>query len=248
MKIRLDIAYDGRNFYGSQRQKNHRTVQGEVEQVLGILYQTPISLQFSGRTDGGVHALKQVGHFSPTLEIPLDRLHYALSSLLPSDIQLLEVAEGEDSFHARFSAKEKTYRYVLTTKDDVFTRPYRTLIKKALDFSRIDVAIGQLVGEHDFYSFSNRRAGETSTIRNLREISYREDGDTIIFTFRGDGFLYKMVRILMQYLIHVGQSKLEPEKTGEILLARSREFTRQVAPPQGLYLVDIDYGQDENGN
>lgn len=239
--IRLDLAYDGRNFFGSQRQKNHRTVQGEIEQVLAILYQQPVSLQLSGRTDSGVHAKHQVGHFRAGLDIPIDRLDYALRSLLPSDIQLLDVSVALADFHARYSAKEKTYQYVLTKRDDVFTRPYKLYLNSDLDLTAMRQAMTDLQGRHDFYAFSNRRKGETSTVRTIHQISYEQLGDDIIVTFRGDGFLYKMVRILMQYLLHVGQGELRPDLTGEIIASRSRELTRKVAPAQGLYLVDIKY-------
>lgn len=241
MNLRIDIAYDGRNFFGSQRQLRERTVQGELERVLAILFQQPIGLQLSSRTDAGVHARRQVGHFHTTRDIPKDRVSYALTSLLPQDIQLLNLMEVSEHFHARFDATEKTYEYHLTYRDDVFERAYKVFLSQPLDLMLIDQAISQLVGEHDFFSFSNRRKAEQSTVRNLRAINYRLDGNDLIFSFRGEGFLYKMVRILMQYLIHVGTGKIDPARTRDILESHSREHTRKVAPPQGLYLTDIRY-------
>ena len=241
MIIRIDLAYDGRNFHGSQRQKKHRTVQGDIESALKKLYLEPITLHLSGRTDAGVHAIRQVGHFKTSQEIPEDKALFALSNLLPSDIKLLALKWAEDDFHARYSAKEKTYRYVISFTDDVFRRPYETFVEPPLDLTAIDQSIKHLIGEHDFFAFSNRRKGERTTIRTLHEISYEEEADKLIFRFRGDGFLYKMVRILMQYLIEVGRGKIDPEQTKQILLTHSKEFTRRVAPPQGLYLEYIEY-------
>ena len=241
MNVRIDLAYDGRNFFGSQRQLLERTVQGELERVLAILYQQPIGVQLSSRTDTGVHARRQVGHFHTNRNIPLDRVDYALRSLLPQDIQLIGLTEVSEQFHARFDATEKTYQYHLTYHDDVFDRAYKVFLSRPLDLELVDQAIPALVGEHDFFSFSNRRKAEKSTIRDLRAIHYQLDGDNLVFTFRGEGFLYKMVRILMQYLIQVGMGKIDPARTRDVLANRSREHTRKVAPPQGLYLVDIQY-------
>lgn len=241
MTFRIDLSYDGRNFHGSQRQTKHRTVQAEIERALKKLYLEPITLHLSGRTDAGVHAIRQVGHFKTKQVIPEDKALFALNNLMPSDIKLLALKWTEDDFHARYSAKEKTYRYVISFTDDVFQRPYETFLDKTLDLTAVDRAIQQLIGEHDFYAFSNRRQGERSTIRTLHEISYETKADKLIFRFRGDGFLYKMVRILMQYLIEVGQGAIDPAKTKDILLSHSKEFTRKVAPAQGLYLEGIQY-------
>lgn len=241
MIIRLDYSYDGRNFSGSQRQLKARTVQEEIEQALKKLYLEPITLHQSGRTDSGVHALHQVAHFKTKTVIPPDKAAYALSHLLPPDIQLIALSPAEADFHARYSAREKTYRYRISYHDDVFLRPYQLYLAQPLDLTAIDQAIAQLIGEHDFYAFSNRRKGETSTVRTLYDISYHEENQAVIFRFRGNGFLYKMVRILMQYLIEVGQGRMDPKLTGAILASRDKKYTRKVAPPEGLYLEHIKY-------
>ena len=241
MTIRIDFSYDGRNFHGSQRQKHQRTVQGEMEAALRKLYHEPITLHLSGRTDSGVHALRQVAHFKAKPVIPLESALFALSNLMPPDIMLLQLDQVDDDFHARYSAKQKTYLYVISYRDDVFQRPYQTYLDRPLNLSQIDRAIDQLVGKHDFYSFSNRRKGERTTVRTLYEISYQQTGDQLEFRFRADGYLYKMVRILMQFLIEIGWQKIDPDKTSQILQSHSRELTRKVAPPQGLYLEEIMY-------
>lgn len=247
MRIRMDLAYDGRNFFGYQRQKHERTVQGELERLLSILYKIDIHLHASGRTDTGVHALQQVCAFSTELAIPPDKLLYALNHLGPADIRILDVKEVDEYFHPRFSALSKTYQYRFMLEDDLFRRPYCVLLPKPIDLHRIDEAIKHLIGTHDFYAFSNRRKGEGSTVRTLHDIHYEQTDQELVFTFTGDGFLYKMVRILMQYLLEVGKRGIDAHRTPHILDSHSREFTRKVAPPQGLYLVQVNYPPDGSG-
>lgn len=241
MRVRLDIAYDGRNFFGYQRQKHERTVQGELESLLAVLYKSEIHVHASGRTDTGVHALQQVCAFDAALHIPLERLLYALNHLAPSDLKILQVQEVPRDFHPRFGAISKTYRYRLMLEDDLFQRPYKLYLKDSLDLQSIDRAIDFLLGTHDFYSFSNRRKGEKTTIRTLYDLHYDRMDNDLTFTFTGDGFLYKMVRILMQYLLDVGRGKQDAAQTAHILNTHSREFTRRVAPPQALYLCAVAY-------
>lgn len=241
MRVRLDIAYDGRNFFGYQRQKQERTVQGELEDLLSLLYKSSVHLHASGRTDSGVHALQQVCAFDTQLRIPEDKLFYVLNQLAPSDLKILAVQEASLDFHPRFDAVSKTYQYKFMLQDDLFQRPYKVYLEDQLDFDAIDQAITVLQGTHDFFSFSNRRRGENSTIRTMEEIRYERTGQELVFSFKGDGFLYKMVRIVMQYLLEVGRKRVEAGMTQKILDSRSREFTRKVAPPQGLYLYKVVY-------
>lgn len=244
MKVALRIAYDGRDFFGYQRQAHHRTVQAELEQVLEFLFQEKIRLHASGRTDAGVHALSQVAAFSATKTIQVEALQRALSRMLPKDIQLMGITECPEDFHPRFDAIGKHYRYVVSSNDDLFGRPYVHYVRDGLDLQKMREAVRPLIGVKDFAAFSNRRKGEGDTKRDLWAIEIHTEGEKTVLDFYADGFLYKMVRILTQYLLHVGLGKISPQKGEEILHSRSRELTRLVAPPQGLYLRDVYYAKD----
>ena len=200
----LRLAYDGRDFSGYQVQPTDRTVQGELEKTLSYLFKTEIILQASGRTDAGVHALEQVVSFKASPLLNEERLFYALNRLLPRDIKVLAVEKVHDGFHPRFDALGKVYRYQCRYEDRLFERPYVLFLKNRLALEKIKEAARFLVGEKDFYNFSNRRKEEGSTVRHLYrlEVGEKEDGFDLLFV--GDGFLYKMVRIIVAYLLEIG--------------------------------------------
>lgn len=241
MNYKVHMSYDGSQFYGFQRQVEERTIQAELEKVLSLIFKEEVTIHGSGRTDAGVHAHDQVFSFSSPIVISEEKLSYALNRLTPRDILIKEVHHVSEDFHARFSAKGKSYLYKLSKKDDLFKRNYRWYIKEELDVLAMRKAASFLIGEHDFFSFSNRRKEEKSTIRTIEEIEIREVGEEIHLYFKGNGFLYKMVRILTMYLLQVGLGRIHPEKTETILNSHSRVYTREVAPPEGLYLWEVYY-------
>lgn len=235
----MSIAYDGRDFSGYQYQEGLRTIQGEVEGVLEHIFKHPISSKASGRTDAGVHALDQVLAFEARLIMDLDRLAYVISRFLPRDIKLNWIRYS--TIHPRFDAKAKTYRYRLNFKDELFKRPYSLYIKDKLDLDAMRKAALALEGQKDFFNFSNRRRGEKSTIRTIYRIGFIESQNGLDLVFIGDGFLYKMVRIMAQYLINVGLNRYPAVSTSEILKKKDRLETRQVAPPEALFLERVFY-------
>lgn len=241
----LRLAYDGRNFCGYQIQTEERTVQGEMETVLSLLFKEEIRIHASGRTDTGVHALGQVVSFKAEPLLQEERLLYALNRLLPEDIQVLEVKQVEDEFHPRYDALAKVYRYRFTRKKDVFLRPYRLYLEKEIDLAKIKQAAGLLEGKKDFFNFSNRRKEEGSTLRQIYRIAIEKTEEGFDLVFVGDGFLYKMVRIMVAYLLEVGYGRISPEMTQGILEERDRRYTRKVAPAQGLYLEKVFYDEEE---
>lgn len=241
MNYCVRMSYDGRCYHGFQRQQEERTIQHELEKVLSLIFKEPISIAASGRTDAEVHALDQVFSFKSEATIQPQRLCYALNRLLPSDLLIKEVHEVEESFHARFSATKKCYLYRISKVDDVFKRPYQWYIKEELDLNRMREAAAYFIGEHDFFSFSNRRKLEKSTIRTIYSVEIKETEKGINIYIKGDGFLYKMVRIMVHYLVEVGKGTFDPALTKGLLLQHSREYTRHVAPPQGLYLYEVIY-------
>lgn len=239
----MRIAYDGRDFYGYQYQVDRRTVQGEIEEVLEYIFKESIPSKASGRTDAGVHALDQVVGFRGPELMELSRLNYVFNRLLPQDIKVNKIYYAD--LHPRFDALGKTYLYKCSYEDELFLRPYSLIMKNKLDLAAMKKAAHYLQGQHDFYNFSNRRPGEGSTLRYLYEIKIKEEDKGFSVEFTGEGFLYKMVRIIMAYLIKVGQGKIDPRKTPEIMGQRDRKYTRSVAPAQGLFLKRVFYEKNE---
>lgn len=244
MKYAIKFAYDGRDFSGFQRQPDDRTVQGEIEKVLGIIFQEEVSLHASGRTDTGVHALNQVATFCPAILIKEEDLTRALRRMLPRDIKLVQLCRCSKDFHPRFDAIGKHYRYICSLEDHLFERPYVHYLKVMPDMERILRAAAFLIGVHDFRAFSNRRRGERDTRRDLWAIEVKEHKERICFDLYGDGFLYRMARVIVQYLLHVGLGKFDAEETPQILASGSREKTRLCAPAHALYLMDVYYRFD----
>ena len=244
VKYKCTVSYDGANFVGFQKQPNRRTIQGEIEAALTKMHKYSINIYSSGRTDTGVHAKGQVFHFESELSIETDQWKRALNTLLPRDIYLEQIVEIDKTFHARFDAIEKEYRYyVYTTKErDVFRRNYAYHFPRPLDLPAILEACQYLVGEHDFTTFSSAKATvKGSRVRKLSEVSCRQNGDQYEFVFRGNGFLYHMVRIMVGVLLDVGTGKINPSKIPKLLAARNRQLAGDTAPPEGLYLWQVFY-------
>lgn len=244
-KIKCIISYDGSNFFGYQVQPNKRTVQHEIERALEQIHKgSTIRVYASGRTDTGVHAKGQTIHFQTSLQIPGDRWKKALNALLPDDLYVIHSEIVADDFHARFHVKEKEYHYVILNREepDIFRRNYVYHFPYKLNVERMVEACRYLEGTHDFTSFSSARATvKGDKIRTLYEVSCHVKDEEIKFVFRGSGFLYNMVRILVGTLLEVGQEKIEPITIKQILEAKDRKFAGKTAPPQGLYLWQVHY-------
>ncbi len=239
----MSLAYDGRDFHGYQYQEELRTVQGDLEDLLSYIFKEKIRIQASGRTDAGVHALDQRVSFEAPKIMELDRLAYVIKRFLPRDIQLNNLKV--DNLHPRYDALAKSYIYRISYEDNLFLRPYSLYLKKELDLEALRYAARHLEGSHDFYNFSNRRKKEESTIRTIYKIKILESPKGLDLVFIGDGFLYRMVRIMVAYLNNVGLGKYQPSATKKILLKRDRKETRQVAPAEGLFLAEVFYSQEE---
>ncbi|UOQ49424.1 tRNA pseudouridine(38-40) synthase TruA [Gracilibacillus caseinilyticus] len=246
MRLKAIIQYDGTNFSGYQIQPNGRTVQGKLEAVLAKMHKGEhIRVTASGRTDQGVHAVGQTIHFDTSLTIPVANWLKALNTMLPDDIVVKDISEAPPDFHARFDVKEKEYRYfILNTKErDLFKRHYCYHVQVPLQLERMQQAGKFLVGTHDFSSFCAANSNvKGDKIRTITEISIEEDSaQQIIIKVRGTGFLYNMVRIITGTLLEVGFGLRKPEKVEEIITACDRSKAGKTAPPQGLYLWEVDY-------
>ncbi|MED3561513.1 tRNA pseudouridine(38-40) synthase TruA [Bacillus xiapuensis] len=238
------ISYDGSEFSGYQIQPSKRTVQLVLEDVLTKMHKgNAVKVSASGRTDAGVHAKGQVIHFDSPLSIPENKWEVALNSLLPEDLAVLSVEKTHDSFHARFDAVGKEYRYFLrlSSKRDPFQRKYAYQYPFQLNMDAIREAIPYLLGTHDFTSFCSAKTEVEDKIRTLESIEITVDDDMLIFRFIGNGFLYNMVRILVGILLEVGSGERNPSDLLEILQAKDRKCAGKTAPAQGLYLWKVFY-------
>ncbi|ASK61625.1 tRNA pseudouridine(38-40) synthase TruA [Virgibacillus phasianinus] len=244
-RIKCVISYDGTNFSGFQIQPKTRTVHGELEKALKKMHKgEPIRIHASGRTDTGVHAKRQTIHFDTPYDIPYENWKRALNTLLPADLYVREVEEAAASFHARYDVCEKEYRYYVWNEKepDVFKHNYAYHFPYTLDISAIQSACKQLEGEHDFTTFSSAKATtKGSKVRTLYQVSCSKSGSEIEFIFRGSGFLYNMVRIIVGAMLDVGQGRRRQEDIGRLLTQKDRQLLGETVPAQGLYLWNVKY-------
>lgn len=244
MNYRLLLQYDGTKLNGWQKQGNTDcTVQGKLERILHRLYGQPVEIHGSGRTDAGVHALGQTANFHAPDEFLPEEIHDYLNRYLSEDIRVLSVCEADERFHARLSAKGKTYEYRIDNARtaDVFQRKYAAREEMQLNLPVMREAAAYFTGTHDFKSFCANKRMKKSTVRTVTSIGIEENGGIVTIRYTGNGFLYNMVRILSGTLIEVGRGMRKPEEMKDILEAQDRAAAGFTAPPHGLFLVDVDY-------
>jgi tRNA pseudouridine38-40 synthase len=241
--IRLILAYDGSKYHGFQRQNNGITIQEVLEECIGKITGERINIIGSGRTDAGVHAKGQVVNFVTESRIPIKRFPYAINSVLPKDIAVMEAGEEALEFHARFDAKGKTYQYILHNDllPDVFMRKYAWHVREKLEFAKLQDGAKYFIGKHDFAAFCAAGSSVKTTVRTIRELTVTPCGDKIVITVTADGFLYNMVRIIVGTLVEVGKGKIPVEELETILAQRNRKLAGPTAPPHGLYLMRVYY-------
>lgn len=243
-RLKCIISYDGTNFSGYQVQPNKRTVQSELEACLAKLHKgNEIKVFASGRTDAGVHAKGQVIHFDTPLSIPEDRWPIALNSLLPDDIAVLSAEYATPTFHARFCASGKEYRYVLRLSPmrDPLMRNYAYHFPYPLNLEAMEEGASFLLGTHDFTSFCSAKTEVEDKIRTIKGIDFLKDHELLTLKFTGDGFLYNMVRILVGTLLEIGSGERKPTEIQKILEAKDRRLAGKTAPANGLYLWKVFY-------
>lgn len=241
---KLTFCYDGTRYRGWQNQNNvTNTIQHKMEMVLSDILHEPTSLQASGRTDAGVHAHMQVANFHSSQDLETDKILSQLRHQLPQDIGALILEKAPDDFHARLNCTGKTYRYYLWNSEDpcVFQRRYRTVLTEPLDLVSMQNAATLFLGTHDFSAFTSSRNKKHSSVRTIREITIRKEGPEIIMEYSADGFLYNMVRILTGSLIEVGLGEKTKEDLIDALESGIRADAGFTAPPQGLFLWNVEY-------
>ena len=252
--LKLILSYDGADFAGWQVQPGRTTVQGALASAIGRLSGENVLPQGSGRTDAGVHALAQVASFATASAIPTENWVRALNDILPPSIRVLEVTEAAPEFHARRSARAKTYRYRIHrgTICPPFLARYVWHYPYPLEESAMIAAAGVVVGERDFTSFAavdpervERMAAEenvrTTNVRTIFSSIWTREGDELIYTVRGSGFLHHMVRNLVGTFLLVGKGTVSLEDVRRILEARERTAAGPTAPASGLHLVGVEY-------
>lgn len=241
--FRINLAYDGSGFHGWQVQPGLRTVQETVEVSLRNILGHHVRVTASGRTDTGVHALKQVINFYTPVNIPEIGLLHAMNSVLPPDISVLQVETVLPAFHARFMAKSKIYVYIIDTSEILspFLARYALHLPGNLNLDEMKISAQLLKGEHDFCSFMGAGSSVKTTVRNITVSDIFTKGAKVFFCIQGSGFLRHMVRNIIGTLILIGQRKIVPDDMKKILALKDRTFAGPTAPPQGLYLAGVQY-------
>ncbi len=243
-RIALVIQYLGTKFSGWQRQPHHRTVQGDIEQVLSTVEGKPVTLHGAGRTDTGVHAAAQVAHFNSSRPIPGERWMPILNSRLPEDILIRASAPVPANWHARFSAIWRRYRYSIYTDacPNLFVRPFSWHYYHApLDEHRIQEALNPLRGKHHLAAFHRANSARQHSWVTVQDTQCYRNGSFIHIEIQADGFLYGMVRLLVGMLVEVGRGNLHPNEFTQLWVNQQRERIKYSAPAKGLCLLRVGY-------
>ena len=241
--LRLDICYDGSRYRGWQRLPgSDNTIQGKLETALTRILGESVEISGSGRTDAGVHAMGQVASFHCKSEMPAKEILEQLRRYLPEDIGIISCREASERFHARLNARGKVYRYRIWNSQApcVFERKYVWVNPDKLDVAAMEQAAKLLTGTHDFSAFCATPRMKKSTVRTVEEISIARLGNELQLTFRGNGFLYNMVRILVGTLVEVGKGQRDAQSVTQLFGAK-REQAGFLAPAAGLCLMEVIY-------
>ena len=248
--LKVTIAYQGTHYVGWQVQPNGISVQEMLEKAWTCVTHEQIRITASGRTDSGVHALRQVCSLNTTSCISAEKIAQALNANLPFDIRVLSVEEAGENFHAIRDATGKTYRYQLQTGriQDPFQRDFRWFVPRSLNVVAMQTAAEHLIGRHDFSSFEAAGAPLQDSIRNVKKLSIMDvsmnEFKMIDIEITADGFLYNMVRNIVGSLIVVGRERQPPSWIKTVLEARDRKRAGETAPAHGLFLVEVEYATE----
>ncbi|NCV80045.1 MAG: tRNA pseudouridine(38-40) synthase TruA [Actinobacteria bacterium] len=247
LRLRIDLAYDGTNFYGWGKQPDRRSVQEEVEKAIGTITQTKIESIVAGRTDAGVHATGQVIHVDVPESINLDEIAYKLNRILDEDIRIMKVSIAPEAFHARFSALRRGYTYKILDQNLPVPPINRVDIAswyRPLEVELMNEASALVLGHHDFAAFCKFREGGT-TIRTLEKFEWERQGDLLVATIVADAFCYSMVRNLVGAVVCVADGRKEAAWVGELLANKERVSDSLVFPARGLTLSFVEYPSDD---
>jgi tRNA pseudouridine38-40 synthase len=247
-RLALVLAWQGTSYSGWQRQPDAPTIQQTVEQALSRLCARPVTIFGAGRTDAGVHARGQVAHADAATRLDPGEMTRALNAILPDDVLVREAGFVGEAFHARYDARGKTYVYLIHPGPGrpLFDRHFVWHRPQELDLDAMNQAAARLVGRHDFSSLAAAGSEVKSAVREVKSAAWRHDqAGRLQFTVIADGFLRTMVRSMVGTLVQVGRGRFTPEDISDILAARDRSRAGPTAPPQGLWLMSVDYQAGE---
>ena len=245
-RVALVIQYLGTNFHGWQRQPNQRTVQEEIETAISTVLERPVTLHAAGRTDAGVHAAAQVAHFDASGPIPAHRWASVLNSRLAKDILIRASAKVEPTWHARFSASWRRYRYTLYTDPtpNLFVRPFAWhCYGVKVDESLIQTALTPLIGRHHLAAFHRAGSARPHSWVDVQAAECQRSGPLIYIEVQASGFLYGMMRLLVGLLVQVGRGERPIDNFTDIWVNERREMVKYAAPAQGLCLLRVGYSE-----
>ena len=243
MKIKAIVSYNGKRYQGWQKQDNTLTVQGVIEETLSTYLNSETKIYGSGRTDTGVHAFGQVFHFETLKDIDIDQMRYSLNRMLPDDIHIKSLEVVDNSFHARFSLKDKTYEYRISFKekdplerDNVYVCPFPT------DIDTFKKCLLLFKGKHDFRNFTSKEEDEDNFIRDIYDISFSDEEDTLVITFKGNGFMRYMIRFIVGVSLAIAQGKENEAYINKYLDNKDeRHIVSYKAIASGLTLKKVTY-------
>ena len=244
MRVKIEISYLGDGYSGFQVQKNKSTIQSEIEKVLFEIFSYNISIVASGRTDAGVSAISQVAHFDLNEDIDVSRLYKRMNAMLPLDIRILSSEKVSADWHARYSAKKKTYCYNFYVSQVIipYFDKHSLNVGVELNIEAMQKACEYLIGEHDFSAFC---ASNTNVVNKSRIIYdakiIQQSNNCFYFEITGNGFLYNMVRIIFGTLLQVGLGKISPKEFSAVIEGKDRNRAGRTAPSKGLFLKSVCY-------
>lgn len=241
--IKMVLEYIGTAYAGFQTQPHKPSIQEELEKALATILQEPVKIKGSGRTDGGVHALKQVANFRTGSRLSLNRLQHSLNAILPNDIVVISLEEADADFDARRDVKWREYQYFVLNRSypSAFYRGFSHFVRMPLDIRAMDQAAHYLVGRHDFSAFCAAISKSKGCIRKVLKAKVDKKGDLVVITLRAHAFVHHMVRNIVGTLIKVGLGEWTPEKVKEILEGKDRTSAGPTAPAKGLFLTEVKY-------
>lgn len=242
--IKLTIEYDGKRYLGWQRLgDSDKTIQGKIESILKQMTGEEIEITGSGRTDSGTHARGQVANFKTEHSMARAEMLDFLNRYLPRDIVVKKVEEVPERFHARYNCVGKQYSYYVWNEQipTVFDRNHSFHVPEKLDLEKMEEACQKLIGTHDFIGFSALKKTKKSTVKTINELSIKRECGMLCFTFKGDGFLYKMVRIIMGTILEIGAGKMPVTVIDEIFENKIRKDAGETVPAQALFLDEVYY-------
>jgi tRNA pseudouridine38-40 synthase len=245
-RFKITLEYAGTRYSGWQKQKNARTVQGDVERAIAeVTGQRRFEFQGAGRTDAGVHALRQVAHLDVHTTLPPETLRRRLNDELPPDINLLTIDRAHHRFHARHSAVARSYLYQISQRRTAFAKPFVWWVKEPLDLTRMQQAAARFAGMHDFRSFSDDDPEDKSTDVLIEDVALSEAGELILIRVAGSHFLWKMVRRMVGVLAEIGRGGLDADAVDDLLAESSHLPAKLTAPASGLFLEWVFYDSDD---